>query len=48
MNAEVEFEKKNGTNCCPWLGYNNSMNQFGDNFGMMSQKSVENDATVLK
>ena len=48
MNAEVEYEKKNGTNCCPWLGYNNSMNQIGDNFGKMSQKSVEIDATVLK
>lgn len=46
--ARLDYEKKNGTNCCPYLGYNNSSNQVGDNFGKMSQKSVEIDVSVLQ
>lgn len=48
MEASSKYEKQHGTDCCPWLGYNNSMNQVGDNFGKMSQKSVEIDAAVLQ
>lgn len=46
--ARLDYEKKNGTNCCPYLGYNNSSNQVGDNFGKMSQKSCQIDSAVLK
>ena len=31
-----------------WLGYNNSMNQIGENFGEMDQYSVEIDVAVIR
>jgi hypothetical protein len=46
--ARADYEKKNGTNCCPYLGYNNSSNQVGDNFGELGQKSCQIDSAVLK
>lgn len=48
QNARSDYEKKNGTRCCPYLGYNNSSNQVGDNFGKLSQKSCRIDSSVLK
>ena len=42
------YQKKYGTECMAYLGYGNSMNQVGDNFGELSQKSVEIDVPILK
>jgi hypothetical protein len=48
MQATVQYEAVHGKNSCPYLGYNNSMNQVGTNFGEKSQKSIEIDVSVLK
>lgn len=46
--TSIAYQKKYGTDCMAYLGYGNSMNQVGDNFGEFSQKSVEIDVSVLK
>lgn len=48
MAACTEYYDKNGQNAYPYMGYKGSMNQVGENFGEMQQKSVEIDRAVLE
>lgn len=44
----IKYQAVNGVDCCPYLGYKNSMNQVGEYFGEKEQKSVELDASVVE
>lgn len=48
MSACTKYYDKNGQDAYPYMGYNGSMNQVGENFGEMYQKSVEIDCAVLE
>jgi hypothetical protein len=48
LDDSVTAATYNSNGSCPYLGYNNSMNQVGNNFGTMNQCSINIDAAVVK
>lgn len=45
MASAMSFNSNDG---CPYLGYNNSMNQIGSNFGEINQYSISIDISVIR